>query len=220
MKISFFVLLFFALLFSSCQEEPKNREIRQNKDAEKREAIFNTIDQGWKYHTSPTNETTRSLLNTWPAWREFLSDLAQKPKNTIGAFQQKAKTLSKRINEMSSSIPEPFNIPEIRSRIAVLATKINSVNLNIHLNQIPDKKIIQLIQEINVELDSLQQQFDETIRKSKIKMEDGESDMIKMLDTARAIPSVKQEPTVKEKPTLPIRSKLNLLNRHLIRPIK
>ena len=36
---------------------------------------------------------------------------------------------------------------------------------------------------------SLQLQFEEIVRKDKIPMEQGESDMIKMLDTTRAIPS-------------------------------
>jgi hypothetical protein len=35
----------------------------------------------------------------------------------------------------------------------------------------------------------MQWQFDEIKRKSEIKMEEGESDMIRMLDTTRAIPN-------------------------------
>ena len=81
-------------------------------------------------------------------------------------------------------------MPEIKSRIAVLTTKVNSVNLYIHLNQIPDKKIVQLVQEINAEVASIQWQLDEIRRKSEIKTEEGESDMLKMLDTTRAIPMV------------------------------
>jgi hypothetical protein len=80
-------------------------------------------------------------------------------------------------------------LPEIKSRIAVITTKINAINLYIHLNQIPDKKIVQLVQEINGEVASMQWQFDEIKRKSEIKTEDGEGDMLRMLDTTRAIPT-------------------------------
>ena len=50
-------------------------------------------------------------------------------------------------------------------------------------------KIVKLVQEINTEVASLQFQLDEITRKSNIKIEDGESDMLRMLDTTRAIPS-------------------------------
>jgi hypothetical protein len=119
----------------------------------------------------------------------FLNELGQKPKSSIGAFQQKAKTLSKRAAELNNNIPIKYNLPEIKSRIAVIITKINAINLYIHLNQIPDKKIVQLVQEINAEVASMQWQLDEIKRKSEIKTEDGESDMLRMLDTTRAIPT-------------------------------
>ena len=73
--------------------------------------------------------------------------------------------------------------------IAVITTKINAINLYIHLSQIPDQKIVQLVQEINTELVSFQSQLDEIKVQSEIKIEDGESDMLKMLDTTRASPS-------------------------------
>jgi hypothetical protein len=77
----------------------------------------------------------------------------------------------------------------VRSRIEAIVTKLNSINLYIHLNQIPDKKIITLVQEVNTELVAFQKQLEEVIVKKQIKVEDGESDMLKMLDTTRAIPT-------------------------------
>ena len=71
----------------------------------------------------------------------------------------------------------------------MIITKLNTLHLYIHLNQIPDQKIVVLVQEINAELTSINTQFDEIIRKSQIKVEEGETDMIKMLDTTRAIPT-------------------------------
>jgi hypothetical protein len=129
------------------------------------------------------------LINTWGEWRVLLNELAQKPKSSLGAFQQKAKTLSKRATDLNNNVPIEFNIPEIKSRINALCTKINAINLYIHLNQIPAAKIVKLVQDVNTEISSLQFQFEEINRKSQIKIEDGESDMLKMLDTIRAIPN-------------------------------
>ena len=82
-----------------------------------------------------------------------------------------------------------YNKPEVKSRIAVLICKINSLNLYINLDEIPDDKVVALIIEINIELRSLQNQLDEIVRKSTIPKEEGESDLIQMLDTSRAIPT-------------------------------
>ena len=189
MKITFFGLLLGLLCFTSCQEDPKLRALQQEKETQKREVIFTNISKGWNFNSLPTNETARSLTTYWAEWRVFLNELGQKPKSSIGAFQQKARTLSKRALELNNNIPIKYNLPEIRGRIAVITTKVNAINLYIHLNQIPDKKIVQLVQEINTELASLYAQIDEIRIKGEIKMEDGEADMIRMLDTARAIPS-------------------------------
>lgn len=51
--------------------------------------------------------------------------------------------------------------------------------------------MIGIIPNVNKGLQSLEAQFDEILRKEKIPMEQGEADMIKMLDTTRAIPSSK-----------------------------
>ncbi|MES2410683.1 MAG: hypothetical protein V4535_04485 [Bacteroidota bacterium] len=189
MKLYFSTLLLLLLFFSSCQEDPKVRALEQEKETQKREAIFTNISTGWNFNSQPINETAMELRTNWAEWRVFLNELGQKPKSSIGAFQQKAKTLSKRAAELNNNIPIKYNLPEIKSRIAVVATKVNAINLYIHLNQIPDKKIVQLVQEINSEVAAMQLQLNEIKRRSEIKMEEGEGDMIRMLDTSRAIPT-------------------------------
>ena len=189
MKLSFSTLLLLLIFLTSCQEDPKVRALAQEKEMQKREVIFSNINKGWSFNSQPINQTSSELRTNWAEWRVFLNELGQKPKSSIGAFQQKAKTLSKRATELNNNIPIIYSIPEVKSRIAVLTTKVNAVNIYIHLNQIPDQKIVHLIQEINTEVASMQWQLDEIKRKSEIKTEDGEGDMLRMLDTARAIPT-------------------------------
>ncbi|HEY0091947.1 MAG TPA: hypothetical protein VGB43_05610, partial [Flavobacterium sp.] len=155
---------------------------------------FNRIDKAWSFNSQPTNPTSQTLVSNWPQWRVLLDELGGKPQSTIGAFRKKAKILSQKAKDLGGSIPVAYNKPEIKSRIAVLQTKINSLNLFINLNDIPDQKIIGLIKEINIELASLQQQMAEIVRKTHIPKEEGESDMIRMLDTSRAIPNVPKKP--------------------------
>ena len=189
----YFSTLLLLVLFSSCQDDTKIRAQEQEKENQKKETVFNRINSGWNFNSQPSNETAQGLTSSWTEWREFLNELGQKPKSSIGAFQQKAKALSKRALDLNNNIPIQYNIPEVKSRIAVLTTKVNAINLYIHLAQIPDAKIVNLVNDINSELFSMNAQLNEIKRKSEIKIEDGEADMIKMLDTTRAI-STKPNP--------------------------
>ena len=189
MKLQFSCLFLVLFLMLSCQENKEQRLIETAKDAKKQEIIFDNINKGWNFNTKPINPASEGLVNMWKEWRLFLSELNRKPKSTIGAFQKKAKELSKKALDLNNNIPMAYNKPEVKSRIAVLISKINSLNLFINLDEIPDQKVVALVTEINIQLISLQSQLDEIVRKNTIPKEEGESDLIQMLDTSRAIPN-------------------------------
>ena len=179
----------FFLLFS-CKDDNKIRLAENLKDVKKKEVVFANINKAWVFNTTPSNATSQTLTTNWTEWRIFLDEMSKKPKSTIGAFQQKAKNLSKKALDLKTNIPARFNGPAIKSRITVLITKVNSLDLYINLTQIPDAKVIVLIGEINQQIQSLQLQMDEITRRSQIQTEVGESDLIKMMDTTRAIPNL------------------------------
>ena len=187
MKFHCASFLIAILMLVSCQDNDGKRMEEQQKDAKEKELIFNTIDKGWHFSIPLLSSASEALTKNWTSMDLFLTELEQKPKSSIGAFQKKAAALSKKITELNNDIPLTFNKPEIKSRIAVLATKIHSINLFINLDDIPDQKVVSLVADANEELSALYQQMDEIVRKSSIPKEEGETDMIRMLDTARAI---------------------------------
>ena len=193
MKNKLILMLVGLSLFISCKKDESLLLIEQQKEIKKQEVIFNTINKNWSLNGMPLNASSQSLNQSWAEWRNFLKEISVKPKTSIGAFQKKAKTLSKKALELNNNIPLAYNKPEVKSRIATIATKINTLNLYINLQSIPDQKIVKLIPEINQEIQSLQFQFAEIDKKSQIKIEDGEADMIRMLDTTRAISVEKPE---------------------------
>lgn len=186
-KISLFLLLITALY--SCQNADEKRRAENAKEAKKKEVIFNNINKGWTFIDEPINEISEQKLNSWTEWREFIKEIGDKPRKTIGAFQKKSRAISKKAMALNNNIPPEFNLPQIRSRISILITKIKMMDLFIHLNKIPDDKVVFLVQEINKELISLERQMDKIVEKAKIPKEEGEADFLKMLDTTRAIPS-------------------------------
>lgn len=186
-QISLFLLLTTVLF--SCQNENEKRLAENAKEAKKKEAIFNNINKGWTFLDEPINEISESQLNSWNEWREFIKEIGEKPRKTIGAFQKKSAAISRKAMALNNNIPAQFNQPQIKSRISILITKIRMLDLFIHLNNIPDDKVVFLIQEINKELISLERQMDKIVEKAKIPKEEGEEDFLRMLDTTRAIPN-------------------------------
>jgi hypothetical protein len=191
MKYKLLYILSLLLLMVSCKEEDNQKRLAENaKDAKKKKVIFENIKKGWDFYEEPINEATEESIKTWNELRMFMQELAQKPKKTIGAFQQKSKAISKKAMVLSTNIPELYNKPQIKSRIAVLVTKVRLLDMYIHLDNIPDKKVVQLVGEVNKELATLQRQMDILTEKSKIPVEEGEDEMRRMiLDSARAIPN-------------------------------
>ncbi|MEL1240970.1 hypothetical protein [Flavobacterium flavipallidum] len=179
------------ILMASCNQENNQKRLAENaKDAKKKKIIFENIQKGWDFYDEPINEATEESIKTWNELRLFMQELHQKPKKTIGAFQQKSDAIAKKVMVLNTSIPELFNKPQIKSRIQVLITKVRLMDMYIHLDNIPDKKVVELVGEINKELATLQRQMDILTEKSKIPVEEGEDEMRRMLlDTARAIPN-------------------------------
>ncbi|MFV8336858.1 hypothetical protein ACNQF7_12350 [Flavobacterium sp. RSP29] len=195
-KIAVFFSLVFLLL--SCKNDNQKRIAENKKEMQKREVIFKNIEKSWVFYDTPVTEASEKSIASWNEWRIFLAELALKPKKTIGAFQQKSKALSKKVMALNDNIPYEYNKPQIKSRISTLITKVRLLDLFIHLDNIPDKKVALLVSEINLELVSLQRQMDKITEKSKIPLEEGESELMKMMDTTRAIPNT---PTID--PNLP-----------------
>ena len=189
MKLKFLSVVLFSFLLFSCQNDNEERIIEQKKEAKKREVIFNNINNAWGFSVPTMEPGAQALANSWVEWRDFVNEINLKPKSTIGAFQKKASTLSKKVDSLNKNIPYEYNLPAIKSRISVLTTKIKTLDLYMQLNQIPDQKVIAILKETNIEITSLQMQMQEIIRKSLIPIEEYESDIIRMKDTSRAIPN-------------------------------
>lgn len=189
MKYKIVCFIFLISIFASCKNDNQRRVAENKKDAKKKQVVFLNIKEGWVFYDTPINTTSEESVATWNELRLFLAELAQKPRKTIGAFQQKATALSTKAMALNENLPLQFNKPQIKSRIATLITKVRLLDLYIHLDTIPDKKVVHLIVEINNELASLQRQMDKIVEKSKIPIEEGESELIKMMDGSRAIPN-------------------------------
>jgi predicted HTH domain antitoxin len=179
------------ILLFSCQDEDAIREKERLRNAEKSEVIFEKINKGWNLNVAASTPEVASILKNWNQWNAFSKELEQKPKSSINAFRKKAIALSKKAEELNTNIPDKFDNPQVKSRISIIITQLHALDLYINLDKIPADKVVGIIPNVNKGIKSLEEQFQEILRKEKIPLEQGEADMIKMLDTTRAIPSSK-----------------------------
>ena len=168
MKYKIAVFLLLILVLQSCQNQDEKRQAENAKEAKKNEKIFNNINKAWVFIDEPINEISEQNVRAWTEWRDFMKEIGDKPRKTIGAFQKKSTAISKKAMALNNNIPAEFNLPQIRSRISILITKVRMLDLFIHLSKIPDDKVAFLIGEINKELVSLERQMDKIVEKNKI----------------------------------------------------
>jgi len=191
MKFKYIAFLLPVILLFSCQDEDAIREKERLKNIEKSEILFEKINKGWDFKDVISTDEVELILKNWNQWNEFVRELEQKPKSSINAFRKKAIALSNKAEDLNKNIPQKFDIPQVKSRILIIITQLHALDLYINLDKIPADKVIAIIPNVNKGMQSLETQFQEILRKEKIPMEQGEADMIKMLDTTRAIPSSK-----------------------------
>lgn len=196
MKFKLLYTFLALVLLTSCKDDSEKRRLENEKQQKKNELIFSKVSNAWDFYDEPINETSENLVSDWTEFRSLLNELRLKPKKTIGAFQQKATAISKKAAAMDDNIPEKFNQPQIKSRIATMTTKVRLLDLYIHLDLIPAEKVVKIISEINNELASLQRQMDKIEVISTIPAEIGESELKQMLDASRAIPNEPIDPNL------------------------
>lgn len=181
MRIYPYLLIAVFSIFISCKDDESARVQANEIASKKNEQIFEKINKAWSFNVPQPSQNLQNKIQNWSEWRLFLTELNQKPKSSIGAFKQKAKTLSLKVRDLQNNIPSSFNKPEIIARIMTLTTKVNSLDLFINLSYVQDDKVVKLIPEINEEIASLQSQMEEIIKKSEIKLEEGEAEMLRSI---------------------------------------
>ena len=181
MKYIHLVFVLLLILFSGCKEDNKKNNKQIYKARKEKELVFSTINKTWDFAPRTLSQEAQTITNNWNDWRLFTSELYQKPKGTIGAFQRKTKSLVQKVAILNNTIPEKINKPQIKSRLMAIVTKVKALHTFINLDRIPEKKVVTLITDLNSELIAFQDQIEEIVRRSHIQKEEGEQEMLNSL---------------------------------------
>ncbi len=175
-------ILFMSFFLFSCEEKVDTSLSYIEKNNEK---VFNAISKKWDFVFPQNSSEIKVMTENWNHWQQFKNELQQKPKTSLLAFQMKIKNVSTKTDSLSLTVPESYNNPQVRSRLTTLTTKIKALETFMTLQEIPEKRVLNLIDEINEEITGVYAQWNEIIIKKAIPREIGEDDMIKALDTTR-----------------------------------
>lgn len=187
-RMNFFKLLilsvFSSILFFSCKQNDEQALIVEKMEKKNR-ASFEQINKAWQLNIPITSPEVRGVLNQWQEWKNFEEELQQKPKSSINAFKHKVLNLVAKSTSLHENVPPRFNIPQVRSRIVALQTKILALDTYFSLDVVPHEKVHNLIAAINKELNAFYMQCEEIIIKNSIPTEIGEPKIISISDTTR-----------------------------------
>jgi hypothetical protein len=187
------------ILFSACKDDDKTHQLEITKALKERELVFNTLNKTWNFTPKRLSPESEAIESNWNEWRLFVSELDQKPKGTIGAFQRKTKMLVQKATLLESTIPSRIDKPQIKSRLSAMITKVKALHTFLNLDRIPEKKVVELITDLNIEVIAIQDQIDEIVRRSHIQKEEGEQEMLNSINGGQSMSeTVKPEEAPKE----------------------
>jgi uncharacterized coiled-coil protein SlyX len=182
--LGFFILI---LLLFACNQEPNTQKEDQKKQLVKEQEAFQAIEKAWIFSASVLYTDTQNLTNGWNSWVAFRNFLAQKPKTSLQAFKEKAKTLHEKSLLLTDDIPQDLQKQEIFGRVHVIQTECKNLEMYLALQQVPVKEVNYTVVQLNQAILDVENRINEIYTKSKIPLEKGELEMLQRLkDTSRA----------------------------------
>jgi|GEM_PF-182296 len=181
----YILVLILPILLISCQDDQEQRVVQAKRIQVQNDSIVKELGRKWNFSMPALSIRVQQEMGDWNEWNQFRSELTQKPAGDLSSYRQKTRNLITKGQQLRNIIPGYFAKPAVRSRFDVLVTKVKSLDTFVSVDPVNVKKVTEIIASINYELNSINRQFDEIVRKSEIPKEIGEEEMLRALDTVR-----------------------------------
>ncbi len=179
MTILFISLFLFSCNGTDAQKEASEREVK------KEQALFELLEKEWRFTFPTASPKVNLTLNEWNEWQQFKNELSQKPKTSLSAYKLKIANVSKKSDSLQFYVPEVYKVPALTSRLLTLDTQLKNLDMYLQLKEVPIKKIIPFLKQINTEIKGLYSQFEELEVLKNIPLEAREKQMLEAIDTTR-----------------------------------
>ncbi|WP_264561288.1 hypothetical protein [Flavobacterium sp. N2155] len=141
-----FVLILLATATISCKKEVVVAPNTTSKISQ--DSMVKNIHQKWKFTVAATNPAVNSKLNSWEDWRNYVNELTITPNASLANLTRKANALVEKSAVLKKNIPEIYNRPETKARMALLETNIQNLDMLLELEPLNSKEIIHLLANI------------------------------------------------------------------------
>ncbi|UUV22160.1 hypothetical protein [Paenimyroides aestuarii] len=178
-----FLLILLTTATISCKKEVVVAPNATSKISQ--DSMVKNIHQKWKFTVAATNPAVTSKLNSWDDWRNYVNELTIAPNASLANLTRKANALVEKSAVLKKNIPEMYNRPETKARMALLETNIQNLDMLLELEPLNSKEIIHLLANIQKNTNSILYQFNEFEIKAKIPKESGEEQLIQPIDTIK-----------------------------------
>lgn len=178
-----FVLIGLSFLVTGCKKQAETTEnlpLTVSQDS-----LVRSIYNQWKFTVAVSNPSVNSKLNSWEDWRNYTNELTIAPNASLSNLTRKANALVEKSAVLKNNIPDLYNKPETKARLALLETNIQNLDMLLELEPLNIKEISILLANIQKNTSSLINQFDEFEIKAKIPKETGEEQLHQRIDTIK-----------------------------------
>lgn len=189
--------LSFISFFTACKEDTSVHEIEIKKELKEKELVFSAIQSAWHFQERTLTPESQIIASNWNEWRVFVNELNQNPAATISAYKIKTKSLVQKAEVLPSTIPSRLNKTQIKSRLSAILTKVKALNMFLSIDRIPQKRVVAMVTDLNLEVIAFNDQIEEIVRRENIPMEEGEAVMIQKIGGKKSTPEAIPQP---EKP--------------------
>lgn len=183
MKYVFISILFLALFTSCNKKNATTTTVTTSKVSQ--DSLVRSIHKKWQFKVIVPNNTVATKINNWDAWNNFSNELTIKPNASIISLKRKATSLVEKAAVLKTTIPEMYNKAEVKARLALLETNIQTLDMLLELESLNVKEINSLLTAIQKNTNSVLNQFNEFEIKAKIPKETGEDQLIQTIDTVK-----------------------------------
>ncbi|WKW46046.1 hypothetical protein P3875_09680 [Myroides sp. JBRI-B21084] len=177
------ISVLFLTLFTSCNKKNTTVPIVTTKISQ--DSLVRSIHKKWQFKVVVANNAVASKINNWDQWNNFSNELTIKPNASLSSLKRKATILVEKAAVLKTNIPEMYNKPEVKARLALLETNIQNLDMLLELEPLNIKEINNLLAAIQKNTNSLINQFNEFEIKANIPKETGEDQLMLTIDTVK-----------------------------------
>lgn len=185
MNHKIFIGVFFVLASFGCKKELNDVVNSNQMQVRRQDSVFKKIQEVWSLEMPEISFKKHQELLQWKQWKEYSKIVKQPEKKSVKGYLNKVHSMLRSLEWMIEQIPENLKQKPIESRLLLLRTNIQNLEMILELNTIEVKEVQTLINKINKNTLSIVNQVEKINIRKEIPKEKGEDALLQGFDTLK-----------------------------------